>query len=480
MRTAFINKTIGTTTSLTGSVIYPDEMCFVFNPLYLDITLSGTNSLRVVVGDSKVVYYDYFFINVSLYQGRTKVYLSKMIQLLFTDYYYMRSKSVAVRLIHPESETEIFSCTMMAIWGNLELGDKFNSYGAFVYDNEKMHFERNLVWFKNFPFRVSMYRHEDEELLAKYDKSVYDDNLLIKRGCFHSIIDSEALPEYSTDSYSGNVQIYYFSTHKLFLAFSSSTNTYYSNWGEGHGEDYIPDNTRYNDKYTGLARTDAEWLLDGNVYKYNDEAQGLVIVDSNKHIGNSKGIIELDPSYTFPLASNKATYKLKGEGKGFSLFDSTFDYTFFANGESSVLVNMRVSNERDGYYIRWIDRFGFIQYYLFAKGKITIKTKQSDGVIEVDGEHCGINFANYNRPHYIETKKTVKCCAVNLPSSISEYVESIVTSPITDLYLGKTKEGVELWVPIKIVDGSYVREPNKVLRDFEISFTYPDVTTQSL
>ena len=486
MRTSEINTTVSSTT-ISGLIHYPDEVCFAFNPLFIDAhlripTSSKEFTLKIAVDDINIEAVLYQLGTDADYKMKSaKIYISRILQLMFSDYQSERSKQIQIKV--SINTVEVLSFTTTCIWGNLALGDRFNSFGAFAYDrNEKLHFERNLIWFKNFPFRVSMYRHANEELLAKFDRNVYDTSLRILRPSISEINKSDNLPPYNESSASSDFVIVYFSKHQKFLArvSSSNTNFYYTKWKEAEGKEYIPARSAYINETTGEVRSDVEFVCNGNIYKYDTASATLIAIDSNKHWSNQKGIIELDPEYTFPEATNKATYKIKGEGKGFSLFDSTFDYTFFSSGESSVIVNLRINNEKDGYYIRWIDRFGFIQYYLFAKGKTTIKTKSSDIQLPVEKLFNGIYFANCNRTSSIETTKTVKCCAVNLPTSISEYVESIVSSPVTDLYLGKTKEGQELWVPIQIVDGSYVVEPNKVLRDFEISFTYPDINTQIL
>lgn len=487
MRTSEITTKVSSTT-ITGSISYPDEVCFVFNPLFIDAKLQIPTSaieftLKIAIEDLSIEAVLYQSGSSTDYRSKSaKIYISRILQMMFTDYLSERSKQIEIKV--SINTVEVLSFTTTCIWGNLALGDRFNSFGAFAYDkNEKLHFERNLIWFKNFPFRVSMYRHSNEELLAKYDKNVYDTNIRILRPCVSEINDDVNMPSYNESLVSSNVfDIVYFSKHKTFLARlkDGGVSFYYSQWNMAEGKDYIPERSYYISEGSGTIRSDVEFVINGIIHKYDTSSETMIIVDSNKHWNNRNGIIELEPAYSFPEAKRKATYKIKGEGKGFSLFDSTFDYTFFSSNESSVIVNLRINNERDGYYIRWIDRFGFIQYYLFAKGKTTIKTKSSDSLLSVETDFNGLYFANCNRPLSKEITKTVKCCAINLTAAISEYVESIVSSPITDLYLGRSKDGKEIWVPIKITDGSYVHEANKILRDFEISFTYPDVATQIL
>ena len=68
-----------------------------------------------------------------------------------------------------------------------------------------------------------------------------------------------------------------------------------------------------------------------------------------------------------------------------------------------------------------------------------------------------------------------------MDKSTLEYVESIISSPIVDLYMGKTKEGEELWQPVYVENGTYSYNTHHLsLRDFEITIKLPNRKTQSL
>ena len=51
-------------------------------------------------------------------------------------------------------------------------------------------------------------------------------------------------------------------------------------------------------------------------------------------------------------------------------FDNTFDLTFClsAGGKQSLLLRIDRDDTESGIYLRWIDRHGFIRYWLFASG----------------------------------------------------------------------------------------------------------------
>ena len=73
-----------------------------------------------------------------------------------------------------------------------------------------------------------------------------------------------------------------------------------------------------------------------------------------------------------------------------------------------------------------------------------------------------------------------KCCAVNLPKDILEYVKTIINAPIIDLYYGKSNGGTELWLPVNVSDGSYSTDPDTMLSDYEITIQFPEKPTQTL
>lgn len=194
------------------------------------------------------------------------------------------------------------------------------------------------------------------------------------------------------------------------------------------------------------------------------------------------GFEDIPPSQVFPMAQRTATikYKISEEDRTMSEFDRTFDYTFFRTGENVALINLQISHDTAGYYLRWVDRHGNLQYFLFTKGETQYKNKLATDKVLQDEAINGTYFANIMRTRSLECTITMKCCAVNLPSDIFDYVVTVVSAPIVDLYLGKDDSGTEIWLPVNIQASTVKYIPKQTLNDLEFSFALPDVNAQSL
>lgn len=132
----------------------------------------------------------------------------------------------------------------------------------------------------------------------------------------------------------------------------------------------------------------------------------------------------------------------------------------------------------EGTYLRWIDNYGFWQYYLFDNGQR--KSKNKLGGTSVDAEYTvgGVRHQAQRHTH-IENTDTIKCCAVNLRKEILAYVETIYKSPHIELYVGRV-DGAEVWKPVSIEAGNVSVAMDKVLYDYEISVTLPETQVQTI
>ena len=366
-----------TKTTSSGSITFPNEYVFAFNPNYIDFNLdSSVTSVNVSVkGNGKE-----FNIVCSLYRGKGKCYISRMLQLLFDD--DVLTTRVISASIDVSTDTEdLQSDTFYVMWGCIRLGDPFGLGEtitkfqiSFAAGMKHVRFLREVKWFKKFPFSVSFFAQlsSGNTLTATIDRTK---TINVNRA---------------------NVPIF---------------------------EVAPPSDAKLNILY---------------------------------NINLDKEVLES----TFP-----------------TIFDETFSKTYKYVDES-VLVT--ISNETEGYYIRWIDQFGFIQYWLFKKGNITNKNKLGSNTKPVQKELNGIYYGNIERVTSIENTETRKCAAINLNENMVRTVETIIKSPYVDLFLGYNQNNREVWLPINVVAGSYKVSPNKVLQDYEIQFTMPDTASQSL
>lgn len=386
---------------------YPDNVVFAFNPLYVVVKTAPVNvSLTMeVVSNGRTR-----SIQVQVFNGSARIFFSRILQLFFEDYKHFRTLSFTVSLLR--DNITLFSTTFMAIWGTLPLGGRYNAYGLFSLSG-KTSFERTRIWFRNYPFKVSMFSvNANPPIVCSADGKV---------------VAYQSLPE---------------------LPAGAPTDP------------------------------DGEWVdADGNLYQYDASAKEYYTED----VGNGRelGIFDITPSWLFPDAKESATIRI-GELGTANVFDETFDYTFYQRGLSTHIIHLKVSNEKSGYYLRWIDSLGELQYFLFANKVVTQKNTLSADTIS-DMEKVGpMCYPDHVRHTQITSVRTCNCCAVSLPREIYEYVCSIVTAPIVDLYLGRAPSGREIWVPVNIVAASYDYDTTKPLNDLTLAFTLPEYKSQTL
>lgn len=462
-------------------VIYPDEVCFAFNPNYLELRTSVTPlTVRVALHNATGAIVRSKSIKVSLYGSKTTVYLSRLFELMFQEPEYTRSLKLTVSVMSDNSATTYFSFDTIVIWGGIAPGERFNALGVFQDDSDKRQFERNLIWFRNFPFQVSAFKYDENVMFqGRFDGGMYGSPFNGTRPThLISEIDDFSTPgTISTGTLSAPSRLVFFaSTQQLLAVYTTgSGKSYYSKWNAANG---FSASTAMVDG-SGRPLTNVDYVLNGitrEVYRYDGANMVYCGLQQNS------GFVTLYPKDLFPSAKRVATLKYQiGENLSFfSTFDKTFDYTFFKSGQTLALINLTISDETAGHYLRWIDTQGNLQFYLFKKGKRTSKTTLGSNNIVVKTPLRGMYFSNMQRNTNVTVAVTHKVGAVSLPADVFEWVSTIITSPVIDMYLGKDMEGNEIWVPVTIQSSTIEYDNKKELNDLEITFQAPAHTAQSL
>lgn len=474
MRTENISYTANGETR-SGVVRYPDLWCFAFNPNYITIALDDKSvnselTLTLSTGDKS---YDIF---INLYHGEARAYISKIVQLLIEDVEHHRTAVVQAILKDGEQEMLPSRISFVAVWGGLQIGEQFGKYGAFVFNGKNISHVRNVVWFRQFPFYVSLFRAESGEIAsAKYDGNEADATLRIFRFRISSIVEGD-LPKFETFSkILQSPRVLLNKTHGVVYAYDGFGTKAYNLWSAsgtfGGRWDYLKDD--------GTIKDDTEFECNGEIIRWNSKTKQVETVA----VGNAgtDGIFDVNPAITFPDAQRTAQYNICLEKVTSGIFNMNFDFAFPDTMKIvNETVNLTVNNDRSGLYLRWIDRYGLIQFYLFAEGTSTIKAKASSDTVRIERTLSGLSIGNLERNMEVTNVETRKCCAVNLPKDILEYVKTIVNAPVIDLYYGKTNGGTELWLPVNVSDGSYSTDPKTMLSDYEITIQFPEKPTQTL
>lgn len=494
MRISQGRATINGKTANSYTITYPDDVVFAYNPMYINVELVND-------GIVNMTYLDVEFngrtigsagfsptrrIRVNLYKGKARIYYSRILELFFDNVKSERVKIVSVAIKYEGAQIATFNHTV--VWGSLAIGDRFDSYGVFKFDSAKPYMERNRIWFKNFPFTITLFQPlasgQGALLKAKYDANPYNEGLSLYSPMFTMYVSQ--LAELNCQ---GNLTDTLPSDKNLdAIVYAEDKKRFYGIYDENkvcgtwHSKfPYYYDSTYYVGA-NGRPRTDMKWGWTGDhsFYRYDKQTDRLIKIPYG-FFGDC-GLFELDPGFTFPEAKELATYKQDAPAGSSrtSVFDETFDFTFFNSSEYTTITNLIVNNDTAGYYLRWIDRFGCFQYFLFTKGEATVKNKLSgNSFVEMEAND-GMWFPNHVRDIHVSATDTRKCQANSLTDDIYAYVSSIITSPIIDLYLGKTKVGEEIWCPVNIVASSHKHKPRNVLHNLEISFTMPDIQAQTL
>lgn len=149
---AMRTKTIDDTT-----IEYPDEICFCFNPVVINIRGHAWARVQVMVIDEDTstlhqeirnTFGGTCFFDISFYmQGAFDTGLPGEIDYSTAgaeDSRLGRKFTVQLVMYESDDDFESFSFDTFAIWGAMQVGERYNG-------------DRTLTWFKNLPFTVGMY-----------------------------------------------------------------------------------------------------------------------------------------------------------------------------------------------------------------------------------------------------------------------------------------------------------------------------------
>ena len=468
-----------------GTVKIPDRVAYVYNPNYVEINLTGNNDyFYLSISDS----IEEYKISVTLYYGLGKSYISKIMQYFFKDYISTRSKELSI-ILEDKNRNEIMSESIVALWASVEPGKKFGYYLPFVYNevsNQK--YVREVIWFKNFPFRVSMFRETDGyNMYAKSDSGI---PVAIYSGTEVSWTNQTEqqnvnLPRRRKSPNLGNgtvaaniIQAPASQVLDLGLLYEAGLEVDLEATG-------IYDVSQLSQvplgdvviRRRGNVR-EWSWLGDDNMWDDFSDS-GLDIITFFTIYGGKTGILDFSPKAMFPNTTKQLVYTIMRNTPQGADFDANFDIVFNEITSLAYIVKLIVCEDMEGIYLRWIDNYGFWQYFLFKDGSITDKNKLSSTTINAEYENYGKYHAS-TRCIHVDNEETIKCCATNLGKETLAYVKTIYKSPHIEMFIGYDIEQNEMWMPVSIVGGTSKIEANQKLYDYEVSIKLPDTASQTI
>lgn len=185
------------------------------------------------------------------------------------------------------------------------------------------------------------------------------------------------------------------------------------------------------------------------------------------------GLLHKDFSELFKEAKEFGMIKILNTPEAPSTFQYTFDRTFKPLPDDAVLIKVLFNDCTKGIYLRWLDRHGFLQYWLFQEGDLTGQSSNEGEQLNVDYSNIKYVYNGMSRYQGKTYQTARKACATLVERETFNMLSSIHSSPIVDMYID------ENWIPVNIVAGSFT-DNGADLQDFEIQITMPETITQML
>ena len=204
------------------------------------------------------------------------------------------------------------------------------------------------------------------------------------------------------------------------------------------------------------------------VYKEIDGKGTHTLVSTVSDMGIAS--IDLSGAFEGDTVVKKAALSV---GDFVNVFDETFDFTF-ANYESEWEITLKKDDSPCGVFLRWIDKHGFMRYFLFSKGDESTESEDYGDLLEQKYSAFGRYYPNIYRQQGKTVTRKMNIAALHLTREEYEYVRSVAFSPVVDMYMGDD-EGTASWLPVLVSSGDTSRE-QKNLEDMEIELYYNEAT----
>lgn len=199
--------------------------------------------------------------------------------------------------------------------------------------------------------------------------------------------------------------------------------------------------------------------------------------------GSTAGSVEKVVN-TLQIVSDKGTGRSVELAKGNGVYEVPIsDTTDAANdvirvnqdGKEVARINVIKGCDK-GVYLRWLNRKGMFDYYLFKQGDRQFKTS-------IDSTQKGriyatqYSYLNAGDMQAFNREETVQLCAPLVSKEVWENLSDISTSPIVQMYMGD--DAPDKWVNILVATGSYTKT-GATLQDFIFSIIPSTVYLQNI
>lgn len=178
------------------TITYPQGIVFAYNPNYVEISDAVASS--VVIAFNNAATGKSFSVTSAIYNGGAKVYVSKILQILCAGQRCCSLRG-AYSISGKDGAVYRATFTFQCIAGSIDIGQRFGQVGLYKYDEAEKAFVRRVRWFKNFPFKVSLYVDADKAtklgVVTRCDGNVYGAAEMMTAGGFYDVDPAAKIPD---------------------------------------------------------------------------------------------------------------------------------------------------------------------------------------------------------------------------------------------------------------------------------------------
>lgn len=195
----------------------------------------------------------------------------------------------------------------------------------------------------------------------------------------------------------------------------------------------------------------------------NGILQNIGLLEAGKHNIDITGI----------SAKNKIQFR-SFTIESYKIADYTFDYTFGpqrVDVYTSLDITVNITDcPNDGIYLRWINKYGEYNYYLFQGSNISSTTKNNS--IAFDNVYYTTDLTN-NYHHGTgksigkDIDRNQKLFAPLVDSQTYDMLIGLVESPVVDMFLGYNADNSQKWISVSVAEGPFTKSTAN-LQDFEL------------
>lgn len=156
-----------------------------------------------------------------------------------------------------------------------------------------------------------------------------------------------------------------------------------------------------------------------------------------------------------------------------SVFDATFGETFTPLAEDTSTITIDINDCTEGALLRWVDRYGILQHYLFSVANEQYKHSDEGEELYQNYTYGTVVMTGATRPQYKTVQKQIKAGVPLADGDTLNMLLSLLQAVYVEMLVGGT------FVPVRLSTGTNTVTKDN-LQDFEITILMPESKSQIL